>query len=61
MKELVIKCTKAVLVLTEQELMNALPQELLIKALRRGKSYKRAERVKRYEQSKEKLGVVDNG
>ncbi len=45
MKFLEIKITKAVLFLTEQELVNALPKELFFEALRRGKAILRARRA----------------
>jgi len=46
MKFLEIKITKAVLFLTEQELVKALPQELLIEGLRRGKAIMRSRQAK---------------
>ena len=45
-KYLEIKVTKAVLYLTEAELMNGLPKETLKEALRRGKAFSRAEQAK---------------
>ena len=55
MKYLEIKITKATLFLTEGELLRALPQELYIEALRRGKGIKRSRLArKRAEQRAEK-------
>lgn len=50
--ELLIKCTKCLLVLDESELMKNLPPGVLEKALRKGKAYRRCERVARYEKSR---------
>lgn len=49
-KEIVIQCTKMTLVLYENELIKALPQELLFTALKRGKGYKRAVAVENRQQ-----------
>jgi hypothetical protein len=53
LKELVIHCTKCLLVLDEGELFKNLPPGVLEKALRKGKAYRRCERVSRYEKSRE--------
>lgn len=50
--ELVIKCTKCLLVMDESELLRNLPPGVLEKALRKGKAYRRCERVSRYEKSR---------
>lgn len=50
--ELLIKCTKCLLVMDESELLRNLPPGVLEKALRRGKAYRRCERVARYEKSR---------
>lgn len=52
MREIIIHCTKCLLVLDESELMKNLPPGVLEKALRKGKAYRRCERVARYEKSR---------
>ena len=52
MKEIMIKLTKCILILTEQELIKGLPDDLFIKGLKRGKAYQRQERVKKYEEKR---------
>jgi len=47
-KEYIVKLTKCTLVLYESDLWQ-LPKEVLIKAIQRGKRYRRAERVAAYE------------
>ncbi len=47
MKELVIRCTKMILVMDEAELIKNLPPDELEKAIIRGKGYKRADAVER--------------
>jgi hypothetical protein len=46
-KELIIKITKATLVLTENELLFGLRPDILEKAIRRGMGYRRTETVER--------------
>ena len=46
MKYIEIKVTKAVLYLTEAELMNGLPVETLREALKRGKAFSRSRKAK---------------
>lgn len=43
MKGLIIRCTKMVLVLDEDELLKNLPPGILEQAIRRGKGYRRYE------------------
>lgn len=52
MSELVIRCTKMVLVMDESELIKNLPPGVLEQAIRKGKGYKRLQRVARYEKSR---------
>ena len=52
MKDIIIHCTKCVLILSEQELLKNLPPGILETALCRGKTHKRLERVSRYEKSR---------
>ncbi len=59
MKELIIRCTKMVLVMDESELLKNLPPGLLELAIRRGKGYRRCERVARYEKSIEDYRTED--
>lgn len=47
-----IKITKATLFLTERELLDSLPRELFVRALRRGKGIKRR---RQYESRLEKM------
>jgi len=54
MKALRIKLTKCTLILTEQELVKGLPEDLFIKGIKRGKAYQRQERVKKYEEGRAK-------
>lgn len=62
MKFLEIKITKAVLFLTEQELVKALPQELLIEGLRRGKAIMRSRQAKeRAQREKHSKGALTDG
>jgi len=50
--ELVIKCTKMILVMDESVLIKNLPPGVLEQAIRKGKAYRRCERVSRYEKSR---------
>ena len=52
MKELVIQCTKMILVMDENDLIKNLPPGVLEQAIRRGKGYRRCERVAQYEKSR---------
>ena len=53
MKELVIHASKCVLVLDEKELLDNLPRDTLEKAIRKGKGYRRLQRVEQWEKSRE--------
>lgn len=55
MKYLEVKITKATLFLTERELLDALPRELFIEALRRGKG------ILRYRQAQERAAKRAQG
>lgn len=57
--ELVIKCTKGLLVMDESDLLRNLPPGILEKAIRKGKAYRRCERVSRYEKSREEYETED--
>lgn len=57
--DLVIKVRKCTLVMTETELLNNLPPGVLEKAIKRGKAYKRCERVARYEKSRAEYETED--
>lgn len=57
--ELVIKCTKMVLVMEEGELVRNLPPGVLEQAIRKGKAYRRCERVSRYEKSRAEYETED--
>lgn len=52
MKELIIRCTKCLLVMDENELLRNLPPGVLEQALRRGKGYKRLQRAEKWEKSR---------
>ena len=52
MKDIIIKCTKMILVMTEAELLNSLSPDLFEKAIKRGKGYKRSQRVEQWEKSR---------
>jgi hypothetical protein len=52
MKEIVIKFTKMILVLPENELLKCIPPSLLLEGIKRGKQYKRLKRVSQYEESR---------
>lgn len=56
MKFLEIKITKAVLFLTEQELVNALPKELFFEALRRGKAIMQSRQAKERAGKQKEIG-----
>lgn len=56
MKLLEIKITKAVLFLTEQELVSALPKELFFEALRRGKAIMRSRQAKERAGKQKEIG-----
>ena len=51
MKEIVIRLTKMTLVMDESELLRNLPPGPLEQAIKRGKGYRRCERVAQYEKS----------
>ena len=57
--ELVIKCTKMVLILDETELIKNLPPGILEQAIKRGKGYKRLQRVAQYEKSRSEYETED--
>ena len=57
--DIVIKCTKSILVISEQELFQHLPRDVLLKALSRGKGYKRMQRVCKYEKSRAEYEAED--
>jgi len=57
MKALNIKLTKCTLILTEYELLNGLKEEILLRGIKRGKAHQRQERVKRYEEEREKINA----
>ena len=59
MSELVIRCTKMVLVLDESELVKNLPPGVLEQAIKKGKAYRRCERVSRYEKSRTEYETED--
>jgi len=48
-KYVTLKLTKMTLLLTEQELLKALPQDLLLTALQRGKGLLRCQRAEKWE------------
>lgn len=52
MKELIIQCTKCLLVMDEAELLQNLSPGVLERALRKGKGYRRLQRVAQYEKSR---------
>lgn len=52
MKPVYIKCTKTLLVLDENELLQNLSPALLEKGIRQGKYYKRCQRAEQYEKSR---------
>lgn len=56
MKQLIIWCTKCLLVMDEAELLQNLPSGILERATRRGKGYRRCKRVEQYEKAGEKDG-----
>mgnify|MGYP000615953490 CR=1 FL=1 len=57
--ELVIKCTKCLLVMDESDLLRNLPPGILEKAIRKGKAYRRCERVSQWEKSRTDYMDVD--
>lgn len=50
-KYIALKLTKMTLLLTEQEIIKALPQNLLMTGLQRGKGFMRGQRVEQWERS----------
>lgn len=45
--QIIIKIRKGILILYENELINALPMELFSKAMKRGKGYRRVEKLQK--------------